>query len=78
MALDPEKLRVLAEKADSLSRRFDEFVARRKVNAADDDEDDPDEDECFDPNEPLTPSRPWYGDNEERDELRQGSLSKRG
>lgn len=77
MPLDPDKVRQINERADSLARRFDAFLERRKANAEDDD-DDEDEEEYLDPSEELTPSekRPWYDDGEPREELRQGSLSK--
>jgi hypothetical protein len=72
MALDPDSLKLLAEKMDSLSTRFDAYVEQCRAD------DDDDEDEWLDPPEELTPSeeRPWYGDGEERESLRQGSLSK--
>jgi hypothetical protein len=75
MPLDPDKLREASEKADSLSKRFDAFMERRKADAEDDDDD---EEDFLDASEELTPSenRPWYGDADPREELRQGSLSK--
>jgi hypothetical protein len=83
MPLDPDKLREASEKADSLSKRFDAFVERRKADAEDEDDDDDDDDddyeeECLDPSAELPPSekRPWYGDGAPREELWQGSLSK--
>jgi hypothetical protein len=77
MPLDPDKVRQVNEKADSLSRRMDAFLERRKADAEGDDDDD-DEEEYLDPSEELTPpeKRPWYGDGEPREELREGSLSK--
>jgi hypothetical protein len=44
MPLDPEKLRMITEKAQTLSKRFDAFVERRKINDAADDDEDEDED----------------------------------
>jgi hypothetical protein len=75
MPLDPDKLREASEKADGLSKRFDAFLERRKADAEDDDDD---EEEFLDASEELTPSekRPWHGDADPREELRQGSLSK--
>lgn len=77
MPLDPDKLREVSEKADSLSKRFDAFLERRKADAEDEDDDDYEE-ECLDPSAELPPSekRPWYGDGEPREEPWQGSLSK--
>jgi hypothetical protein len=41
MPLDPDKLREASEGAQNLSRRFDTFMERRKINdAAEDDEDE--------------------------------------
>jgi hypothetical protein len=45
MPLDPDKLREASEGAQNLSRRFDTFMERRKINDAAEDEDDEDEDE---------------------------------
>jgi hypothetical protein len=45
MPLDPDKLREVTEKAQTLLKRFDSFVERRAINdAADDDDEDEDED----------------------------------
>jgi hypothetical protein len=78
MPLDPDKLREASEKAVNLSKRFDAFLERRKADAEDEEDDDDHEEECLDPFAELPPSekRPWYGDAEPREELRQGSLSK--
>jgi hypothetical protein len=75
MPLPPDRLRELNQKLDTIVNRFDEFMERRKIN----DDEDEDGDECLDPNEELTPSeeRPWYGDDDPREELRQKNLSKR-
>jgi hypothetical protein len=54
MPIDPDKLRMVTEKAQTLSKRFDEFVARRKINdAAEDEDEDEDEDVDIEPNEEL-------------------------
>jgi hypothetical protein len=50
MPLDPDKLREASEKGVNLSRRFDAFVERRKINDAAEDEDE-DEDVDLDPTE---------------------------
>jgi hypothetical protein len=43
MPLDPDKLRMVTEKSETLSKRFDSFVERKAINdAADDDDDDDD------------------------------------
>jgi hypothetical protein len=63
MPLNPDKLREASEKADSLSKRFDAFLERRKADADAEDEDDDDDEECFDPSAELPPSekRPCTG-----------------
>ena len=105
MALDPDKVRQAVDKADSLSKRFDAFVARRAKRDADNAQTKVDRArrnaECVDPAEealkastpdpPLSkPDRflsqprdlpdPWYYSDlqlgYEREELRQGALSK--
>jgi hypothetical protein len=70
MPLDPDKLRELSERAQSLSRRMDDLERRRADN--EDDDDDDDDDELLDPAEEarrLTPGsdlagpdieEPWY------------------
>jgi hypothetical protein len=56
MPLDPDKLRQVTEKSETLSRRFDEFMERRKINdSADEDED---EDELFEPAEEAMRATP--------------------
>jgi hypothetical protein len=35
MPLDPDKLRMVTEKAETLSKRFDAFLERRSINDAD-------------------------------------------
>jgi hypothetical protein len=45
MPLDPDKLREASERAQNLSKRFDAFIERRKVNSEDDPEDEDEEDE---------------------------------
>jgi hypothetical protein len=52
MPLDPERIKEAGEKAQSLSKRMDEFMERRKINDSEEDE-DWDEDEDIDPNEEL-------------------------
>jgi hypothetical protein len=47
MPLDPDKLREVTEKAQTLSKRFDAFMERRRADS-DDDDDDEDEDEDID------------------------------
>jgi hypothetical protein len=74
MPLDPDKLKGLNEKFETLTRRFDAFMERRKANAEDDPEDeDEDDDELLEPAEAAlraTPGsdlanpdldEPWYG-----------------
>jgi hypothetical protein len=70
MPLDPDKLRLLTERAQSLSKRMDAFIERCKADAEDDDDDD--DDELTEPAEEalrLTPGsdlanpyieEPWY------------------
>jgi hypothetical protein len=50
MPLDPDKLRLITEKSETLSKRFDAFVERRKADPEDDPEDE-DEDELLEPAE---------------------------
>jgi hypothetical protein len=50
MSLDPDKVRMVTEKAQTLSKRFDEFIERRKAYSEDDD-DDENEDIDLDPSE---------------------------
>jgi hypothetical protein len=45
MPLDPDKLREASEKGVNLSKRFDAFMERRKINDSDEDEDGDDDDE---------------------------------
>jgi hypothetical protein len=77
MPLDPDRVKEASDKAQSLSKRFDAFLERRKADAEDDVEDE-DEEEYLDPSAELPPSekRPWFWDAEPREELRQGALSK--
>jgi hypothetical protein len=70
MPLDPDRVRDLTEKAQSLSKRVDALIERSKAD--DDDDDDEDEDELVEPAEQalrLTPGsdlpkpdieEPWY------------------
>jgi hypothetical protein len=93
MPLDPDKVRQAVEKADSLTKRFDTFLARRAKRDADKVQRKADRD--FETRRdadapPTKPDRtleqprdlpdPWYyTDLElgyEREELRQGGLSK--
>jgi hypothetical protein len=46
MPLDPEKLRMVTEKAQTLSKRFDAFMERRKINDAAEDEDEDEDEDC--------------------------------
>jgi hypothetical protein len=43
MPLEPDKLREANEKAQSLSKRFDSYLERRKADPDDDDEDEAEE-----------------------------------
>jgi hypothetical protein len=58
MPLDPEKLRMVTEKAQTLSKRFDAFVERRKAAADDDDDDDDEECELQEPAEAARRASP--------------------
>jgi len=73
MPLDPDKMRQVTEKSETLSKRMDALMARRKINDSqeeEEDEDDEDEDIDIDPLDPaeeamrltpgidLTPSNP--------------------
>jgi hypothetical protein len=51
MPLDPDKVRMVTEKAQTLSKRFDAFLERRAINDAADDEDEENEDVDLDPTE---------------------------
>ena len=53
MPIDPDKVGQFCEKTATLSKRFDSFMERRAINAADDDDEDEDEDELLDPEEQL-------------------------
>jgi hypothetical protein len=52
MPLDPDKIRMVTEKAETLSKRFDAFIERRMADSDDDDEDE-DEDIDLDPSEEI-------------------------
>jgi hypothetical protein len=60
MPLDPEKLRQVTENYETLSRRFDAFIERRRANAEDDpeDEDDGEGDDLLEPAEEAMRSTP--------------------
>jgi hypothetical protein len=45
MPLDPDRVREASEKAQTLSKRFDAFMERRKADPEDEDDEDEDEDE---------------------------------
>jgi hypothetical protein len=94
MALDPVKVRQAAEKADSLTKRMDGFLARRAKRDADKvqkkadrdfetrrDADAPQTPEVLNIDPDTLPQHPWF-DSEllasERRELRTGALSKDG
>jgi hypothetical protein len=51
MPLDPDKLRMVTEKAETLSKRFDAFLERGAINDAADDEEEEEgeEEELLDP-----------------------------
>jgi hypothetical protein len=57
MPLDPDKLRLITEKSETLSKRFDAFMERRKADPEDDPEDE-DEDELLEPAEQALRSTP--------------------
>jgi hypothetical protein len=50
MPLDPDKIRMVTEKFETLSKRFDAFMEQKAINDEDDDDDD-DEDEDEDEDE---------------------------
>jgi hypothetical protein len=60
MPLDPDKLREVTEKAQTLSKRFDAFIERRMADSDDDDDDDEEEneDELLDPAEEAMRATP--------------------
>jgi hypothetical protein len=45
MPLDPDKLRLITEKSETLSKRMDSLTERRKINDAAEDEDEDEDDE---------------------------------
>jgi hypothetical protein len=51
MPLDPDRVRDLSERAQTLSKRFDAMLERSKADADDDDDDDDDDDELTEPAE---------------------------
>jgi hypothetical protein len=52
MPLDPDKLRQITEKSETLSKRMDDLMQRRKINdAADEEDEDEDVDLDLDPTE---------------------------
>jgi hypothetical protein len=52
MPLDPDKMRLVTEKSETLSKRFDALTERRNISDAADDEDE-DEDVDLDPTEEV-------------------------
>jgi hypothetical protein len=77
MPLDPDRLKDLNQQFDTLTKRFDAFMERKKINdAADDDDDDEDEEDLdLEPNDPaeaamratpnIDPDNPNSPDNDE-------------
>jgi hypothetical protein len=57
MTLDPDRLTGLNEKFETLTRRFDAFIERRRANAEGDPEDE-DEDDLLEPAEQAMRATP--------------------
>jgi hypothetical protein len=53
MPLDPDKLRMVTEKSETLSKRFDASMERKAINDAAEDDEDEDEDIDLDPAEEI-------------------------